>query len=241
MSENRLRIAIVETDETLRKALSDIIGNQFPALPEIAEYSSCGNFFDKALGKLHFDLIFCNIQLGKKSGVKLMAEYKEWIDNVKLVFYCENMNRAPEIFETQPFGLVKVPFEKKRIREIIKRAIEQIEEETQYYIGLRNKHGVYCLNLKEVVLFESNAREVIVHHSERELKVYKKLDEVQEHIEDSKLFMRCHQSFLINIDYISEISDKKIVMKNGKEVPVARNRLGKIKDNFVIVNASIEM
>ena len=37
------------------------------------------------------------------------------------------------------------------------------------------------------------------------------------------LFIRIHHSFIINFDYIRSFSRDKIIMKNGKELPVSRS------------------
>jgi len=229
----KMKIAVIETNESLRSKFSDIITSLFDSRVETETYSSYSDFLELAVGRIQYDILFTNIVLDNKSGVKLAAEYKNSVDSVKLVFYCKDMNMAPDIFETEPYNLLKIPFEKKKIQEIINKAAEEKENEKQQYIGLQNRYGVYCYNLNDIELFESEARELIVYHKAKKVRIYKKLDEIQQQVEHSSLFIRCHQSFLVNRKYILELVDKKIVLRNGMEIPVARNRLAAVREKLL--------
>ncbi len=41
-------------------------------------------------------------------------------------------------------------------------------------------------------------------------------------------FMRVHKSYIVNYNYVRKISASKVLMDNGEEIPVSRNRRGEI-------------
>jgi len=48
---------------------------------------------------------------------------------------------------------------------------------------------------------------------------------------DAKRFLRVHKSSIVNLDYIKEVSvcDRAILLRNGKEVAIARRRATQVR------------
>ena len=46
-------------------------------------------------------------------------------------------------------------------------------------------------------------------------------------------FSRCHKSYLINLNYVSEYSMSKVKMSDGKEIIIGKSRRKQFKDEFI--------
>ena len=49
----------------------------------------------------------------------------------------------------------------------------------------------------------------------------------------SRLFVRPHRSYLVNMDYISKISHFQITLSSGDKIPISRNLYQKTQNLFI--------
>ena len=54
------------------------------------------------------------------------------------------------------------------------------------------------------------------------VKVYSKLDSFEEKLSDSR-FLRCHQSYLVNMQYVAGIVDSDFIMIDDQMIPIRKS------------------
>ena len=59
-----------------------------------------------------------------------------------------------------------------------------------------------------------------------------KLDELCEQLKEYDCFVRCHRSYLINMDYVQSISNRYVIMTDGTQIPIPHGRYSELKDKF---------
>ena len=63
--------------------------------------------------------------------------------------------------------------------------------------------------------------------------IYGKLDEIQKYMEKgAHVFLRAHQSFLINYIHIRQLTSDKIIMDNDCQTPISINRRKEISSQY---------
>lgn len=105
---------------------------------------------------------------------------------------------------------------------------------TKYESGkltLFTKSQVYRLRHSRIDYIASNNRQLIFHGGENELCVYGKLGEVEEELGED--FLRCHQSYLVNINRIMEFGKLSIKLTTGVRIPVSKSRYDKAYADFL--------
>mgnify|MGYP003302028292 CR=1 FL=1 len=84
---------------------------------------------------------------------------------------------------------------------------------------------------------------MIIEHAKRILNIYDTKENLIYSLYDGKIsdfiselpdyFARCHQSFVVNMNYIKSIQKSEIILNNGREIPVSF-RYGKtVHDNYM--------
>ena len=73
---------------------------------------------------------------------------------------------------------------------------------------------------KDIYYIEVFGNTCIIRTTNRELAVRQTLDNIQEKLDES--FLRAGRSFILNVQYVSEITDDIVVMKNGKQIKLPR-------------------
>jgi two-component system response regulator LytT len=76
---------------------------------------------------------------------------------------------------------------------------------------------------------------------QRDIAFYSKLDDIEVEIND-KRFLRCHKSFLVNIDYIASVEDFAFILLDNTAVPIKQGNFANIKKiyyTYVINKANL--
>lgn len=94
-------------------------------------------------------------------------------------------------------------------------------QESDAYVSFqKQKEDVF---LKRNILYvESNRRKITVHTFQRQNSYYQRLDTAERLLGNS--FLRCHQSYLVNLRHIRELKPEGFLLYNGSAVPISRSR-----------------
>ena len=80
------------------------------------------------------------------------------------------------------------------------------------------------LKLSRILYFENRLHRVyIILRNGDILSIHQKLNELQEELKPQTCFLRCHQSYIVNLNYVETLGPMGFLMINGQSVPVSRN------------------
>ncbi|MDE5748033.1 MAG: LytTR family transcriptional regulator, partial [Acetatifactor sp.] len=78
---------------------------------------------------------------------------------------------------------------------------------------------------------ETSRHKNIFHTASRTYSIYRKMDELETAMEGLD-FVRCHQSFLVNMRYIRKISSYVMTLTTGQELSVPKARYREVKQRY---------
>ena len=55
------------------------------------------------------------------------------------------------------------------------------------------------------------------------LAIGQKLSELQEELKEHPQFLRCHQSYVVNLEQVERLEDSCFHMREGQLIPISRN------------------
>ncbi len=76
--------------------------------------------------------------------------------------------------------------------------------------------GVYSVPFGEIIFMEKQKRQMLLHTKEKEHLFYAAFDEIMPRLDER--FMRCHRSYIINMDHVRTMNRGRIVMSNGSVI-----------------------
>ena len=98
---------------------------------------------------------------------------------------------------------------------------------------LRCKTGITRLELDKLKYCEVTGRNLLLHKEDGEvLDSVGKLDDLCEQLKDYECFVRCHRSYMINMDYVKSISNKAVILSDGTQIPIPHGKYSELKDKF---------
>lgn len=205
-----LRIAICDDDNTFTGSLETAVRTEVRnmGLRAKTEVFSDGSALLEYMEKGNrYDLIFIDIEMEHVNGITAARHIRK-IDRSVLLIYVSGYDQyLKELFEVEPFRFLSNPLDMDRFRRYFREACMRIDDTTAFYRFTFNKE-VRKVILKDVAYFESRNRIIHIFLTDgSKEQFYGKLNEVEQNLMGSRLyFIRIHQSFLVNYDYINKMN-----------------------------------
>jgi len=142
--------------------------------------------------------------------------------DVKFIFCIACLARLDRLFLLKPVYMLPVPVRVNALLYALEECERIFEREAGKFIVLRSKGRVSCLEINEIVYIESNGRCIEIHmNSEQDiLSYYMQLGEIINMLPVE--FIRCHQSYCINCNYVQEYNNGNLLLRNGKAISVSK-------------------
>jgi len=179
-----------------------------------------------------FDIIFLDIYMNGKNGILTAKQIRKYDLDCKIIFTTTSTKHALESFEVFPYNYLTKPLSKSTFFPVFEKAIDATQKEKQKSLSIKVGASLQKLFLKDILFIESAARTLSIHTIHA--KIYStvlKLDEIQKQIDDPR-FIRCHQSFLVNMDYISSVENYSFKLVNGQAITIVQRNFAGNKKIF---------
>ncbi|GHU43965.1 DNA-binding response regulator [Clostridia bacterium] len=222
-----MKIAICDDNEMFRETLEKTL-RSFPELPGktlIKQFSSGDDLIENYNTGNHFDIIFLDIEMPGRNGLETGNEIRRQDEDAVIIFLTSFDQYIYNSLKIEVFDYLLKPAENHDIHEVLQRALTKYQrrhcsvevkwQETRHILQANNI--VYVEGYYEHVTFYTNSR-----NDDGSLQKYKcvaKLDDYAVKL-SSYGFLQCHQSFLVNMKYITDIGKRTITLsaKNGQEL-----------------------
>ncbi len=93
-------------------------------------------------------------------------------------------------------------------------------------VYLKCVEGERIFNKGEIIYAESEGHRCTIHHNSGDYHIYVRLDDLEKAFGDT--FLRVHQSFLVNMEYVNRISNYKLTLNNDIVLPVPKARFKQV-------------
>lgn len=202
----------------------DLDIHAFESGEALAEHYVNGNAF--------FDIIFLDIYMVEINGIMTAKQIRKYDGDCKIIFTTTSTEHALESFEVFPYNYLTKPIARASFDSVFEKAIESTDKEKQKSLSVKVSSTIHTVLYKDILFIESNAKTLIIHTiKNKNFSFFFKLDDLQKQIND-KRFLRCHKSFLVNMDYISSIGNNAFTLTDNTQISVTQRNFANIKKIF---------
>lgn len=181
--------------------------------------------------KQNFDIIFLDIYMKFSNGIDIAREIRDFDKECKIIFITSSKEHAIDSYDVRAFHYILKPIEEEKFRNAIKLAIESLSKENKQVV-IMNKKGNYRILYKDILYAESKARVVNIYLKSNEvISFYSKLEDFFQSLKDER-FLRCHKSFIVNMDYVLKVENNYIFMYNNVIIPISSSNIAAIKEKY---------
>lgn len=223
-----INIAICDKEEQIVDELYKLIYHWFEQLHvsfKIVKSSNGEDLLYEMSELGDFDFIIMGVELGIDNGIEVAAKIKGMNPHCHIVFMSENEQYYKAAFSVQPYQFLDKPIQVDELENVVKSVAKLIIDNDQI-LAFKYKWKSYRIRLNDIIYIVSNQRKLMIYTKEGEVyELYGKMDEVHEKIQCmSNVFLRVHKTYLINMNYIKVFQSDKIVMQDGKQIPVSHRK-----------------
>lgn len=182
--------------------------------------------YDIEEGSIHPDIIFIPIRLGRSSGIKIASRMKSFLPMAQIIFIAGENEYDLDVYSVEHVYTVERPIEYEVLSKALTRAINRIGKDSEYFECVINRRRHY-IPFHNILYFENVKRKVTAHTDlpGEQTCFYATMAHLEKSLPHN--FVRCHNSFIVNLDRISSYGPSSVIV-GGKEIVISR----KYKDGF---------
>ncbi|MBQ6164377.1 MAG: response regulator transcription factor [Clostridia bacterium] len=178
-----------------------------------------------------FDVILLDIKMDGPDGIETAKRIREKDDGVYIVFITSSAEYVFRGYEVKAFRyLMKTELEYGFDR-VLSDTIREISDSAQTFFTFQFGNEKMKLDPRLINYFESSKRVVRIALDRENYKTYAKLDDIEPQL--GGMFVRCHQSYLVNVSRIEKLSPTEILLKNGETLPVSKKHRKAVGDAYL--------
>lgn len=228
------RLAICEDDNVIRKELSalcrDILTDDGIS-HEMTEFSKAEELDRVIKEEGHpFDLLILDIQMDGITGMELAKSLRQRGDRVSILFVTGCEDYLPEGYGVQPIHFLLKPVSREALAGALHTDwdLNHKPKTMTLYFGGRT----VSLMLADIRYIESYNHSVVVHQADGDRTYLLSLAELERQL-SSRQFCRCHNSYLVNMDYVGEIGRTELTLRDGSRIPIGRTYYKSLQSTFI--------
>ena len=169
----------------------------------------------------------------RQEGIDYAYELNQRYPELQIIYMTEDVKKYSQHIFLKPvnlLGYLTKPVDLvilKKLLEIAKEKQKQ-NDEKRVTIMCRNHKQIFYLD--EILYLESRAHRTMIHTYEGEEVCRDKISDLEQRMGDT--FVRCHQSFLVNMKYIRRIENESFKLENGEEISISKRRYVETKNRY---------
>lgn len=183
---------------------------------------------------VRFDVLFLDILMPGQNGIETAEEIRRYDSNIKIVFLTSSSEFAVQSYEVKAYFYQLKPLRVEAFFRVLDAALEECRQEREKSFILRCNGAITRIEPGKVEFCEVIHRTLLLHLvSGRVLESTGTLDELGKLLAPYGCFLRIHRSYIVNLDYVQNISCRAVTMTCRTEIPIPRGKYNEIKDAFL--------
>lgn len=180
------------------------------------------------------DILILDVIMPGENGINVAREIRQYDDNVKIIFLTSSAEFAVDSYAVGAYFYQMKPICAEKFWSLLDEVISACEKQQRESLVLRCKSGITKIDLEKLVYCEVIGHTLFFHlENGTVLESIGVMDELHDKLSAYDNFMRPHRSFVINMDYIQNISYKVIIMDDLTEIPIPHGKCSEIKNRYL--------
>lgn len=227
-----MRIAICDDDSIDIDIIKDLLNIYFSdksVAYQIISFEDGTNLIYDIEDNISYDLVFLDIYMNNHLGIDVAKKLREIKYEGDIVFLTSSPDYAIDSYDVNASGYLLKPHSYEKLKAVMDRIIKKYEIST--YIIHQRKNSTR-IPYNEILYVESCNTKCILHRQNgKNYVIYKKLCEIEKELDDQR-FIRCHQSYIVNMNHIQH-ADTQFTLFNGEIIMIRQKDIRAIREKYL--------
>lgn len=219
----------------LRIAICDDIRDERDLVAEYTKeyFSSIGtemqtDIYDNMIGLLEtekeYDLYLLDVLMPGMTGIEGAAELQRRMKDPRIVFITSSIDAAVDGYGVNACGFLLKPLQFEKYVETMERIRRKYLDKGGRTITITYKKVEVGIDTERILYVENKLHTInIVLDNGMTYTIGAKLSDFQEQLIPAKHFLRCHQSYIVNLKAVKDMDATGFILQDGSYVPVSRS------------------
>lgn len=223
------RVLIVEDSAAFARRISELVQQAFAEQAVLRVCSSAEEYFSEPRELPEIALL--DIELPGESGISLAHRINRIAPGCQIVYLTSHLDYAVDVYETRHFWFVTKDRMEELLPGVLRQAMERADRCDEKMLLIASKSGRQLLRQNGIVYLERVKRKSSIVTDGGVFQCAEPLDRLHLRL-DPELFVRCHNSYIVNLGHVQTIQRTQLVMDNGAIILVSRPYQAALRDRF---------
>ena len=181
-----------------------------------------------------YDILFLDVIMPAEDGMTAAKEIRQYDSAVKIIFLTSSAEFAVESYMVGAYFYQLKPIWEDSFFRLIDSVLDECRRADQRSLILRCKSGITRIKLDRLLYCEVLGRTLAFHLSDGSVQEsIGSMDELARQLAVYPCFLRPHRSFLVNMEFIRNISAKAITLSDRTQIPIPHGKAADIRNQYL--------
>ena len=215
-----------------RELVVDLLNHYFSdksVYYNVVEFERVWNFIHEVQDGAVCDVVFLEIYLGDMTMINAAHELRNIGFQGSIVFLSDTSDFAVDSYDVGASGYLLKPYSYEKLSIVMDRVLRYCDLGV---FQLKQRNNIIRVPFNDIMFVEShNSRCILYTVNNYEYTVYERLNDIEKELSDDR-FLRCHRSFLVNMNYIMR-ADKQFTLIDGSTVLIRQKSLKNVRQSYI--------
>lgn len=222
-----MKVIICEDHAVLREEIKEILIRLFFEEEDVRIHCyEDGDELVRTLNReadFYADMVFMDIKMPKLDGIQTAKILRKRMPNTAIVFLTAHSEFVFLGYEIHAYDYILKPVSEGKLRKVVQRFMEEQQDQKKEYLLVHIKNERKRIPLEHVQYFVSDKRRItaIMDEPYKEVRFYMTMRELEERL-CGLPFLRCHQSFLVNCNKVTDWNRTTVTAEDGVQIPISK-------------------
>ena len=180
------------------------------------------------------DIIFLDVLMPAQNGISTAMEIRQYDTSVKIIYLTSSAEYAVDSYSVGAYFYQLKPIWQESFYRLMDSVLSECHKDKENSLILRSRTGITRLDLDRLQYCEVMGRTLLFHRKDGEaLDSIGRLDDLCEQLKDYEQFVRCHRSYLINMEHVEHYEYDNVVMKDKTRLSISKANRKKVRERLL--------
>ncbi len=184
------------------------------------------------------DIYILDMLMPKRTGIDLGNQIRRFGPEKVIIYITSSDDYALDAYGVHAIRYLLKPLDESSLFEALDYGLSYMRPREEPVYMVKTKEGLVQTPCTKIEYIENTGRRLEVHLTDGEiiksLCIRKSFDEEIREIAERRNFQQIHKSFLVNLDYVKQLTAGSATLCSGRQLPVSKARAAAAKREYLL-------
>ncbi len=180
-----------------------------------------------------YDILLLDVLMPGLNGIEAAREIRQYNEKVEIIFLTTSPEYAVDSYHVRAYYYLLKPVSSTTLFPLLDQLSERFTKQVEL-LHLKTHQSIFSIAYNKIEFVEIIGRTLYFHLTDGTLReVNAPLSEYEPTLLTRPEFIKCHRSYLVNLQHILELEINEFITVSGSRIPIARNHYKNVRETYV--------